>query len=68
MDDLVKRTFLGIVVSAAFSGACSKKCYQQAKTSAAVKACNIAEGSALDEFVWAAASLDPTADSLCGAK
>jgi hypothetical protein len=44
------------------------QCYLQGETSAAVKACNIAEGSALDEFVWAAASLDPTADSLCGAK
>jgi hypothetical protein len=44
------------------------QCYLQGKTSAAVKACNIAEGSALDEFVWAAASLDPTADSLCAAK
>jgi len=42
------------------------RCYLEAKTSAAVRTCNIAEGSALDEFVYATASLDPTADSLCG--
>jgi hypothetical protein len=44
------------------------QCYLQAETSAAVKACHIAEGSALDEFVYATASLDPAADTLCASK